>query len=345
VTDPLLSLLVAGLLAGVGAVLAWPDRGLIWRWRQAHQMTQRVLIEDTLKYIHESEMRGQHPDAQNIGRALQVPDRQVIEVLSEMGERQLVAMTGDRFQLTPQGRAYAMQVVRAHRLWERYLAEETGFDEDEWHAQAHRQEHLLSREELDDLYARLNNPTHDPHGDPIPTANGKFVPHNGQPLTALAADQTARIVHLEDEPAALYAQLAAEGLHPGMELRVIDVSPQRVRFWSEAREYVLAPIVAANVGVVPLAEPTTLSEGLPAERLSSLKQGEKAWVAGISPTCRGTERRRFLDLGILPGTAVEAELVSPGGDPTAYRVRGTLLALRAEQAQNIHISREKEAVS
>ena len=67
--------------------------------------------------------------------------------------------------------------------------------------------------------------------------------------------------------------------------------------------------------------------------------------SGISPTCRGTERRRFLDLGILPGTAVEAELVSPGGDPTAYRVRGTLLALRAEQAQNIHISREKEAVS
>jgi Fe2+ transport system protein FeoA len=49
-------------------------------------------------------------------------------------------------------------------------------------------------------------------------------------------------------------------------------------------------------------------------------------------------------LGILPGTAVEAELVSPGGDPTAYRVRGTLLALRAEQAQNIHINREKEAV-
>ncbi|MGD9375983.1 MAG: FeoA family protein, partial [Anaerolineae bacterium] len=75
------------------------------------------------------------------------------------------------------------------------------------------------------------------------------------------------------------------------------------------------------------------------EHLSDLEPGEKAVVAGLSPSCRGSERRRFLDLGILPGTAVEAEMISPSGDPTAYRVRGALLALRREQAEYIRITR------
>ncbi|MBK8048075.1 MAG: ferrous iron transport protein A [Anaerolineales bacterium] len=56
---------------------------------------------------------------------------------------------------------------------------------------------------------------------------------------------------------------------------------------------------------------------------------DASWV---SPPLRRAERRRFLDLGILPGTPVTAELVSPSGDPTAFRIRDTLIALRREQA-------------
>jgi len=56
-------------------------------------------------------------------------------------------------------------------------------------------------------------------------------------------------------------------------------------------------------------------------------------------TCRKHERRRLMDLGILPGTLIEAVLRSPGGDPTAYRVRGALIALREEQSRWIYISR------
>ena len=79
------------------------------------------------------------------------------------------------------------------------------------------------------------------------------------------------------------------------------------------------------------------------EPLHALKPGEKGAVVRISPRCRGSERRRLMDLGLLPGTIVEAELVSPGGDPTAYRVRGAVIALRKEQAQFIHITRTTEA--
>jgi Fe2+ transport system protein FeoA len=70
--------------------------------------------------------------------------------------------------------------------------------------------------------------------------------------------------------------------------------------------------------------------------------GETAKVVNISHLCRGAERRRFMDLGILPGTVVKAEMISPSGDPTAYRVRGAVIGLRREQAALIHITREVE---
>jgi DtxR family Mn-dependent transcriptional regulator len=342
--DPLVSLLIAAVIAAIGLVVFWPERGFFWRWQQAREMTERVLIEDALKHIHQSQMNGQRATLQSIAGALRVSDTQVVALLLKMEARDLLQMEGDQFRLTPQGRDYALYIIRAHRLWERYLADQTSFAVEEWHDQAHRYEHLLSPAEVEALAVRLNNPTHDPHGDPIPTADGKLVEHDGRPLTLLAVDQPARIVHLEDEPPALYAQLVAEELHPGMQVRVTESSPQRVRFWANGDEHVLAPIVAANVTVVPLPEPHEVVESVPTERLTDLKPGEKALVASISPVCRGTERRRFLDLGILPGTLVEAELTSPGGDPTAYLVRGTLIALRREQANLIRITRQQEAI-
>jgi DtxR family Mn-dependent transcriptional regulator len=159
-------------------------------------------------------------------------------------------------------------------------------------------------------------------------------------LTALEPDQVARIIHLEDEPPAVYAQLVALGLHPGLEVRLLESGPQRLRLWVAGNEQVLAPVVAASVTVLPLPD-RVLAEPAATQRLSDLKPGETAVVSGLSPTCRGTERRRFLDLGILPGTAIEAEMISPSGDPTAYRVRGALLALRREQADHIQITIEE----
>jgi DtxR family Mn-dependent transcriptional regulator len=337
--DPLTSLLAAALIAGAGLLVFWPERGLYWRWHRARGTTERVLIEDALKHIHESEMDGRRATMQSLAGALQVTTDRVSSLLPQMEERGLLRVEDGDYHLTPQGRDYALHIVRAHRLWERYLAEHSGYDVDEWHDQAHRQEHLLSPEEVEALALRLNNPTHDPHGDPIPGSDGKMVVPQALALTSLEADQAARIVHLEDEPPALYAQLVAQGLHPGMEVRLLEKSAQRVRFWADSDEHVLAPIVAANVSVVPLPGLEIAVEQSDVERLSDLKPGEKAVVAGLSPTCRGSERRRFLDLGILPGTAVEAEMLSPSGDPTAYRVRGALLALRREQAESIRITR------
>jgi DtxR family Mn-dependent transcriptional regulator len=61
-------------------------------------------------------------------------------------------------------------------------------------------------------------------------------------------------------------------------------------------------------------------------------------VVRLSSNCRGAQRRRLLDLGVVPGTEIEAELPSASGDPVAYRIRGALIALRRQQAEWIEVA-------
>ncbi|WP_119069558.1 FeoA family protein [Aggregatilinea lenta] len=74
--------------------------------------------------------------------------------------------------------------------------------------------------------------------------------------------------------------------------------------------------------------------------LDDLKPGESGVVAALY--ARGPERRRLMDLGILPGTRIEVEMRSPLGDPTAYKVRGTLVGLRRSQARQITLRGDEE---
>lgn len=336
--DPLMTLLIAIIITAVGLWFFWPERGLFWRWRHDQQLTERVFREDALKHIYESEMDGEKPSVKSLAGELSVPVNRAAQILNSLQVNELLENIDGTLRLTSQGRDYALRVIRAHRLYERYLADETGYEEAEWHTKAHQQEHNLSVEDVAALSARLGNPTHDPHGDPIPTANG-YVEYQEQSvqLPCLDIDQTARIIHLEDEPEAIYAQLIAEGLNVGQTVRLLEVSPQRVRFWGEGDEHILAPILAANIAVLPI--PDNSPEDKPAgETLTTLKPGKDARIASISPRIRGVERRRLMDLGLLPGTLVTAELVSAGGDPTAYRIRGALIALRKNQTDQIFIA-------
>ncbi|MFN2210864.1 MAG: DtxR family transcriptional regulator, partial [Candidatus Promineifilaceae bacterium] len=240
--------------------------------------------------------------------------------------------------LTANGRDAALHIIRAHRLWERYLAEETGFSEQTWHEHAEQLEHSISPADADALSAQLGHPIYDPHGDPIPTAQGSIRGHGGEPLSKMAVGSMSRIVHLEDEPEVVYAQLLAEGLNLGEIVRVTEVNADRVRFWANGDEHLLAPIVAANISVAPLEKLEEIIKDSPDTiKLSLLRPGEAAEVINISPASRGAERRRFFDLGILPGTRITAEFSSPSGNPVAYKVRGAVIALREGQADLIKV--------
>jgi DtxR family Mn-dependent transcriptional regulator len=337
--NPLTALLLTALVAIVVGWLFWPDNGFFWRWQQARRLTRRVQIEDALKHIHDCEYDGHKPTVQSIAGTLNISVNEIASLLTEMQAHNFITFEGDRLSLTPEGRDYALHIIRAHRLWERYLADKTGYTAAEWHKRSERVEHELTPAQANALAVELGHPRFDPHGDPIPTANGDLAfARERYTLPNFWLNRPARIVHLEDEPEAVYAQLVAEGLSLGMTVLITEISPQRVRFWADGDEHVLAPIVAANISVTPipveeLVEPVTF------EPLSRLKLGETAAIANISRRSQGTERRRLLDLGILPGTLVKAEMVSPSGDPTAYRIRGALIGLRKEQADLIGITR------
>jgi DtxR family transcriptional regulator, Mn-dependent transcriptional regulator len=337
--DPLLSLVAVAAVVAVLVVLFWPATGLAWRYRRGLAASDRVDVEDALKHLWDGEYRQRPATLDSLAGALGLSGRAAADLVDRLGRLALVEHDDGTLRLTPDGTREALRVIRIHRLWERYLADETGLDAREWHSHAERREHGTTPQQADALAATLGHPRYDPHGDPIPMPSGEIPPHLGKPLTQLGADETAEIVHIEDEPEAVFAQIVALGLVPGMRVRLLERSAQRLRIQAEAEEIVLAPVVATNITVAILdqvAEPTSVT------RLSTIAPGEAAEVVALAATCRGAQRRRLLDLGVVPGTRIASELRGPSGDPTAYRIRGALIALRADQASQIFVQKEPE---
>jgi len=337
-------LLISLAVVLTGLAMIWPRNGLLARWRNRRELAARSQREDVLKHILKCSSSGRRATLDSIAGALHIRTGTAADLLEELERRNLVSYEAEALRLRPAGQEMALHIVRAHRLWESYLAEQTGVAESEWHHRAERKEHLLTPQQADALAAQLGHPTRDPHGDLIPDARGDMPPESGQPLHAVATNTPVQITHIEDEPETVYAQLCAEGLRPGMRAFVMEKTAQRVRFWADGNEHVLAPVLANNITVAPINDvrPQELVEEI---YLSNLKPGEQARVLGLSPACRGAERRRLLDLGFVAGTTVEVEMISPAGDPTAYRVRGTVIALRREQAGLIRIAAVAEVAA
>jgi DtxR family Mn-dependent transcriptional regulator len=337
--NPEKALLFAISLVTIISLLVWPRFGFIWQILKAKRNTERVLIEDALKHLYHQEYKTSAGTLESLSGALGINRDRAAKLLAKLETLELIHSHQDGFLLTSEGQSYALRIIRVHRLWERYFADETGLAEIQWHEVAEQREHETSQEQANALATHMGNPLHDPHGDPIPTASGQLPPRKGKPLTDLRAGELARIIHIEDEPAVLYAQLVAQGLYPGMKIRVLDKSPERIHFIADGEEIKLAPVTAANLTVMPLPKDDKI-EG-PFESLNSLQTGEAGVVIGISKACRGMQRRRLMDLGIVPGTVITAELKSASGNPIAYNIRGAMIALRNEQANLVHIRHQE----
>jgi DtxR family Mn-dependent transcriptional regulator len=314
-----------------------PQWGWVSRWRQKRWLRSRAAMEDALMHLHQREHDGRLASVESLAGALGVPTRLATALVQRMEAQGLLHATANGLSLTPEGHRLAIQVVRAHRLFERYLAYETSVSPTEVHDFAHRKEHSLTPQQVEQLDAYMGHPTSDPHGDPIPSASGEMIEVEGRLLVEFPVGQPAQIVHVEDEPPHVYAQIVAEGLRAGMVVRIVERSPTRIVLESDSDEHVLAPVVAANITV---REALPEARVAPGERLGSLEPGERAIVLRIDDACQGLTRRRFLDLGITPGAEIEVVMRSAFGDPVAYRVRDTLIALRREQADWIWVRRD-----
>jgi len=335
--NPLIALLIFIGLALLIYAAFRPVKGWYWLLRNNWQSNEKTVMEDILKQLYRLESYGSDIDINALTNSLKINDSLIVDALHNMSVNELVKVEGDLIRLTKQGRQYALKIIRVHRLWEKYLAEKTGFDKSEWHDRAEEMEHVLSHEETNMLADELGNPMYDPHGDPIPSNFGDLKEIDGEPLSSLPVNSFGRIVHIEDEPDVIYRQILAEKIHIGSVLRVEEKSNERIVFYAEGEEFILAPIVAANITVAELKK--YLDDEENTVRLSSLQKGESAKIVGISKECRGENRRRLLDLGFVNGTEINIELNSPMKNPVAYGVKGTSIALRNDQASKILINK------
>jgi DtxR family transcriptional regulator, Mn-dependent transcriptional regulator len=327
-------ILLLGVLA-LMSILLHPSGGVIARFRRNRVDRSRTEAEDALKHAYDCEHRAVSCTVQSIAGVLAISIEAAGRLASRLESMGLLRSDAAALHLTSDGRAYALRVVRIHRLWERYLADETSVREDDWHRKAELQEHKMTPEEADSLAASLGNPQFDPHGDPIPTAGGDVPEQHGVPLTTLHQGDFAGVLHIEDEPPEVYSQITALGFYPGMQIQVLATEPGRVRLDVNGEEVVLAPLLAETITVAPL--PEDRRKRGPFVTLATVQPGEEVQVTSISRACRGQQRRRMMDLGIVPGTLITPEMESFAGDPVAYRVRGTLVALRREQAEQIFV--------
>jgi len=336
--------LVLILALVVAALLLWPGPPVGRRWRRWRELRRRVLLEDVLKHIFTRTQEERAASPESVAGHLGLSQRTAVRLAMQMEAAGLIWSEAGRLHLTPNGEKLAVQVVRAHRLWETYLADEARVPLANVHQPAEQAEHHLTASQVDELDARLGHPRHDPHGDPIPTASGDIAPLKAEPLTAWPLGVPAQIAHVEDEPATLFRAISDQGLRPGSIVQVREHDQEHLTISDGAREHRLPPLAAGNIQVTPVSPARPDLTGL--VRLSDLKTGEEGEVALLDPELRGWTRRRLLDLGLTSGARVASHLANAFGDPRAFRVRGTTVALRKEQASRIWVkkrSQESEA--
>ena len=184
-------------------------------------------IQDYAKAIYALEQREQGAVTTTaLADRLGVTAASASGMVKRMGELGLVEHEPYRgVSLTAPGRRVALEVIRHHRLLELYLAESLGLSWDRVHAEAEVLEHHLS-EELEELIAaKLGNPTHDPHGDPIPSRDLTIEERATKSLDALSAGTTGTFTRVSDSDPDMLRYLGERGIAPGDEFEVVDKQP------------------------------------------------------------------------------------------------------------------------
>lgn len=156
--------------------------------------------------------------------------------------------------LTADGERAALDVIRRHRLIESFLVQTLGLDWSEVHEEAERLEHAISDKLLERIDAYLGTPSVDPHGDPIPAANGRVSRTKRKSLAEYEPGRRVRVVRVIDQDAAFLQFIDRIGLRPGAEVTVEDNNPQSqvVRARSTAGQEIA---LAASAAMKLLVEP------------------------------------------------------------------------------------------
>jgi DtxR family transcriptional regulator, Mn-dependent transcriptional regulator len=159
----------------------------------------------------------------DVAGRLSVSPASVTNMFVRLQERGLVEYERYRgVSLTGRGRAEALRLVRRHRLIETFLLEHLGYDRQEVHDEAERLEHAVSDAFTDRLAKLLGHPERDPHGEPIPAADGTLAADYSFPLGKAKPGTRVRIRKVGDDDTPVLDHLEGRGLVPGCVLEVVE---------------------------------------------------------------------------------------------------------------------------
>ena len=183
-------------------------------------------VEDYLKAIYQLSPEGRPASTSEIAHLLALSPPSVTGMVKRLSEHGLLEHVPYRgVQLTDEGRRAALRMVRRHRLIEAYLVEFLGYSWDTVHEEAERLEHAVSDMMVERMATALGNPEVDPHGDPIPSADGFVQELSCTPLTDIPVGQTVEVHRVHESQPERLRYIASLGLKPGVQVTVLDRQP------------------------------------------------------------------------------------------------------------------------
>lgn len=209
-------------------------------------------VEDYLKAVYALDGEGKKATTSALAERMGVSAPSATAMMKRLAELGLVERAPYRgVVLTDRGRLCALEVLRHHRLLERYLADSLGMSLDEVHAEADRLEHVLSEKLEARIDEALGFPTHDPHGDPIPDSTLRIADGASRTLTDLVPGDTAVVARVPDDDPDLLRYLAEMELVPGNSLELTRAAPfgGPLTVRTGSGEHAIARELAASVGI------------------------------------------------------------------------------------------------
>jgi DtxR family transcriptional regulator, Mn-dependent transcriptional regulator len=197
---------------------------------RSNRVVASLTVENYVKTI--ALIAARHPAGGPVGtgelaQALNVSPGTVTGMLKTLSEANLATYTPyEGARLTDSGQRLAMKVIRRHRLLERFLAETLTMSWDEVHEEAEHMEHAASERLIDRIDAYLGYPAVDPHGDPIPRADGSLAETEGVPLARCQAGQYFRVVRVMDQDPAFLRYLSECGLELNSTGELLENRPE-----------------------------------------------------------------------------------------------------------------------
>ena len=184
-------------------------------------------VQDYAKAIYSLSQRGEETVATSaLADRLGVSPASASAMVKRLAELGFVSHEPYRgVRLTPAGEKVALEVIRHHRLLELYLSEALGMPWDRVHDEAEVLEHAISGELSDLIAEKLGDPTHDPHGDPIPTRDGRIEETVTRSLAESQPGERVVLTRVSDSDPAMLRYLGERGIEPGTPLEVVGREP------------------------------------------------------------------------------------------------------------------------